>query len=329
MKTAETAPPRTAPKTAATAPSDTSKTSRTPRTVRTARTTAPAQGSNAQGSKTAPTTAGTAPFRFFSLQVVRTRRLGPSMVRITFGGEELAAFDAGGRDQSLSLFLPHPGQCAPVVPVEKGDGWWAAWRELPDDVRAVMRSYTLREQRRDPDEVDIDFALHADGGPACRWAGRAAPGDRVLVLGPAVADNTAVRFRPPADADSVLIWADETALPAASAILEWLPAGLKADVLLEVAHSGDRQRLHTAADARITWLVREEGAPSALDAVRATEPRGSAPYAWIAGESGTVKELRRHLVRERELDRRRVTFVGYWRRGVSEEELRAAAAKAA
>ncbi|WP_329068029.1 siderophore-interacting protein [Streptomyces sp. NBC_01429] len=275
---------------------------------------------------TAPASAATAPFRFFSLQVVRVRRLSPSMVRITFGGADLAGFAAGGRDQSLSLFLPHPGQPAPVVPVERGDGWWAAWRALPEDVRAVMRSYTLREQRRDPDEADIDFALHPDGGPACRWAARASAGDRVLVLGPAVADNTAVRFRPPADADSVLIWADETALPAASAILEWLPAHLTADVWLEVEHSADRRPLRTAADARITWLVREEGAPGALEAVRAARPRGSKPYAWIAGESGTVKELRRHLVRERELDRRRVTFVGYWRRGLSEEQLREAAA---
>lgn len=43
---------------------------------------------------------------------------------------------------------------------------------------------------------------------------------------------------------------------------------------------------------------------------------------WIAGESGQVKQLRRHFVRERGVDRRRVTFVGYWRRGLTEEQLR-------
>ena len=56
------------------------------------------------------TTAVAAPFRFFSLQVVRTRRLGPSLVRVTFGGDDLHAFHSDGCDQSLSLFLPHPGQ---------------------------------------------------------------------------------------------------------------------------------------------------------------------------------------------------------------------------
>ncbi|WP_406372053.1 siderophore-interacting protein [Streptomyces sp. NBC_00647] len=280
------------------------------------------------------TTAVAAPFRFFSLRVVRTRRLGPSLVRVTFAGSDLRAFHSDGRDQSLSLFLPHPGQGEPAVPVELGDGWWQGWRELPDDVRAVMRSYTLRSLRRDPDEIDIDFALHGmepgaavPAGPASRWASAARAGDRVVLLGPAVEDNRAIRFRPPADTDLVVLWGDETAVPAVSAILESLPAGLRVRAWLEVHHPGDIQDLATAADAEITWLVRDEhgagGAPSALDALRAAQlPPTEAPYAWIAGESGRVKELRRHLVRERGIDRRRVTFVGYWRQGLSEEQLR-------
>ncbi|WP_406427284.1 siderophore-interacting protein [Streptomyces sp. NBC_01589] len=270
-----------------------------------------------------------APFRFFGLTVVRTRRLGPSMLRITFGGPGLDGFAAGGRDQSLSLFLPHPGQPEPVVPVDENGDWYDAWRALPEDVRAVMRSYTVRAQRRGPDgstEIDIDFALHEDGGPACRWAAGAAPGDPLKALGPAVEDNTAVRFRPPQDADWVLIWADETALPAASAALEWLPAGMRARVWLEVQHTEDRQALNTAARARISWLVRDEGAPSAVDAVRAAELPEGTGYVWIAGESSNVRALRRHLVQERQFDRRRITFVGYWRRGLSEEQLRAGAA---
>ena len=47
-----------------------------------------------------------------------------------------------------------------------------------------------------------------------------------------------------------------------------------------------------------------------------------APYAWIAGEASMVKTLRRHLVGERGIDRRRVEFSGYWRLGATEEDLR-------
>ncbi|GGQ93437.1 siderophore-interacting protein [Streptomyces althioticus] len=285
------------------------------------------------------TTAVAAPFRFFALQVAGTRRLGPSLVRVTFTGPELRDFRSDGRDQSLSLFLPHPGQDAPVVPLELGDGWWQGWRELPDDVRAVMRSYTLRALRADAlgqtAEIDVDFVLHgvgesgpsAEAGPASRWAARAAVGDRVLLLGPAIADNRAIRFRLPEDTSTVLLWADETALPAAAAVLESLPAGIRAHVWLEVPHAGDVQELPTAAEAEITWFVREGAAapevPPALDTVRQTAlPSPERTYVWIAGESGQVKQLRRHFVRERGVDRRRVTFVGYWRRGLTEEQLR-------
>ncbi|MFJ9814487.1 siderophore-interacting protein [Streptomyces sp. NPDC101151] len=282
------------------------------------------------------TTAVAAPFRFFSLQVVRTRRLGPSLVRVSFAGADLHAFHSQGRDQSLSLFLPHPGQAEPVVPLELGDGWWQGWRELPDDVRAVMRSYTLRALRRDAHgstaEIDIDFALHGvdpssptPAGPASRWASRAAAGDRVLLLGPAVADNRAIRFRPPEDTDLVVLWGDETAVPAATAVLESLPAGTRLRAWLEVSHAGDIQDVATEAYAEITWLVRHDGAPMAVDALRAARlPSSERPYVWIAGESGQVKALRRHFVGERGVDRRRVTFVGYWRQGMTEEQLRAA-----
>ncbi|MEV5525765.1 siderophore-interacting protein [Streptomyces prunicolor] len=275
------------------------------------------------------TTAVAVPFRFFSLQVVRTERLGPSLVRVSFAGDDLAYFFSDGCDQSLSLFLPQPGQLEPAVPYELGDGWWQGWRELPDDVRAVMRSYTLRALRRDPDEIDIDFVLHEPAGPASRWASHASPGDRVVLLGPAIADNRAIRFRPPEDADLVVVWGDETAVPAASAILEALPAGTRARVWLEVQHPGDIQDLATDADAEVTWLVREnqgvEGSPMALGALRDAQlPPAERPYVWIAGEAGQVKALRRHFVGERGFDRRRVTFVGYWRQGLSEEQLREA-----
>ncbi|MGW0879441.1 siderophore-interacting protein [Streptomyces sp. NPDC002671] len=278
------------------------------------------------------TTAVAAPFRFFSLQVVRTRRLGPSLVRVTFTGADLHAFHSDGRDQSLSLFLPHPGQTEPVVPLDRGEDWWQAWRELPDDVRAVMRSYTLRALRRAPDEIDIDFVLHGvepdaaiPAGPASQWASGATPGDRVLLLGPAVADNRAIRFRLPEDADLVLLWGDETAVPAATAILETLPAGVRVRAWLEVPHAGDIQDVATKADAEITWLVRHDGSPMAVEAVRAAQPPAAErPYVWIAGESEQVKALRRHFVRECGVDRRRVTFVGYWRQGMTEEQLREA-----
>lgn len=272
-------------------------------------------------------------FRFYEAHVVRCRRLGPSMVRITFGGDQLAYFAGGGRDQSLSLFLPHPGQSAPVVPLHSGDSWFSEWRALDPAVRAIMRSYTVREQRRDLAEVDIDFVLHGGTGPASRWAAQARPGDRVVMLGPAVEDNRSIGFRPPADTDWVLLTADETALPAVGGILAWLPTGTRVLAWIEVPQPGDVQDLPTAAEAKVNWLVRATATARPpggllLDAVRTANLPAGTPYAWIAGESAMVRAVRRHLVNERGFSRGRVAFSGYWRRGVSEEQLRAKASAA-
>ncbi|KAB1161365.1 siderophore-interacting protein [Micromonospora sp. AMSO12t] len=279
------------------------------------------------------TTAVAVQYRLFAARVVGARRVGASLVRVTFGGPELADFAGGGRDQSVSLFLPHPGQPEPVLPVGAGEDWFGAYRAMDPDVRAVMRSYTIREQRPEVAEVDIDFVSHGDTGPASRWARHALPGDRVVLLGPAVHDNRSVCFRPPVGTDSVLLVADETGLPAAAGILAWLPPGTPVRAWIEVPDAGDIQELPTEARAEVRWIVRGATAPGSTllaDAVRAARLPAGTPYAWIAGESSMVRSVRRHLVGERGLDRRHVTFSGYWRRGASEDNLRAeAVAKAA
>ncbi|MFI5985780.1 siderophore-interacting protein [Streptomyces sp. NPDC051555] len=282
---------------------------------------------------TAPAPAAVAHFRFFTMEVLRTRRLGHSFLRVTFGGARLADFRSGGYDQSLSLFLPQPHREHTELPSTDEDTWFGAWREMPEEERPVMRSYTVREQRRTPqgvDEVDIDFVLHGDGGPASSWAGRAVSGRRIMAIGPAVAENKSVRFQPPAGTDAVLMYADETALPAAAAVLERIPAGTPVKAWFEVPHEDDRLALTTPADLDITWIVRADHGPGRTDQVlevlRAAElPDAQAPYAWIAGESGTVRAVRRHVVQERGVDRRAVRFTGYWRLGRSEEQLLAEA----
>jgi NADPH-dependent ferric siderophore reductase len=266
------------------------------------------------------------PYEFFHPRVSRTHRLSPTLLRVVLAGEELARVVSGGRDQRFKLFLPQPGQHAPVLPAVLDVDWYARWRELDPAVRGIMRTYTVRDVRRDPAELDIDFALHGDLGPASRWAMRAEPGDRVSVLAPVTADNGGVDFRPPDDTDWVLITADETALPAVANILGALPPGLPVKAWIEVAHPDDRVPLPTKADADVTWLVRDRADRTAplLSAVSAASFPPGAPYAWLAGESACTRALRRHLVSTRALSRTRITFTGYWRHGHTEDDLLAA-----
>src|SRR5690606_34713153 len=86
----------------------------------------------------------------------------------------------------------------------------------------------------------------------------------------------------------------------------------------------DRQRIPTAADVEIEWLVRK-GAPAGtspllLEAVRRVSLPEGRVYAWCAGETKTVAPIRRHLRRDLALPKEDVEVVGYWRRHQSPRE---------
>ncbi|MER5259359.1 siderophore-interacting protein [Streptomyces sp. NPDC002855] len=266
------------------------------------------------------------PYHFFDVHVLRTEYVTPSMIRVALGGADLARMASAGRDQRIKVFLPHPGQDAPVLPDTTGGDaadWYADWCALDPDVRGIMRTYTTRELRRDPDELIVDFAVHGatpspSDGPATSWARSAGPGARIGVLAPIEDENGAYDFRPPQDTDWVLLTADESALPAVAAILETLPPATPTRVWIEVHDLADQQELPTKADAEITWLTQEGSTPSAI---RAAELPSGTPYAWVTGESATVKAVRRHLVSDRAFDRKRISFSGYWRKGTTTDEL--------
>ncbi|MGW1060208.1 siderophore-interacting protein [Micromonospora rubida] len=62
------------------------------------------------------------------------------------------------------------------------------------------------------------------------------------------------------------------------------------------------------ADVDVDWDILWEVPPPAA-------PVQGPLHAWLAGEAGVIRTLRRHLVAERGIDRRAVAFMGYWRLG--------------
>ncbi|TDB71600.1 siderophore-interacting protein [Micromonospora sp. KC721] len=289
-----------------------------------------------------------APWRLFAVEVRAVRRLSPSFTRVTFTGPDLDRFADNGYDQRIRLALPLPGQRGAHLP--DGPDWYAKWRALPEHERNPLRTYTVRAVRSQVSEVDVDLVLHGDGGPATRWARRVGLGDEIAILGPDAGyggDHGGVEFRPPSTG-RLLLAGDETAVPAISGICERLPLDACGTVLLEVPDAGDLLPLVTPPGIKVGWLPRGAGGHGSrlVPAVAAAAEdllTGGAPvdarhitdvnvdtellwevpeevpavplYAWMAGEAGVIRTLRRHLVAERGLDRRAVAFMGYWRLG--------------
>lgn len=242
---------------------------------------------------------------FREIRVFAVRDLTPRLRRITFRGSDLGRF-ATPDNLHVRLYLPPPGLQAPSWPRPGPDGR-PLWPE--PDRRPAVRYYTLRRIDAEAGELDIDFVLHADGGPGTSFAMEARPGDLCGMSGPC-----GLGIRP---ASWHLLAGDETALPAVARILEELPADARGTALIEVEDEADELPLQAPSGVAVRWLHRR-GAGTAgplVEAVRAlTLPSDPADlFAWVACEFEELARLRDHL-RGRGIDRDRLLTVAYWRR---------------
>ncbi len=255
------------------------------------------------------------------LAVLRKEQLTPHMIRIVAGGEGLRDFQPNEfTDMYVKVVFKVPGVEYPE-PFDLG----RIRAEMPREQLPRTRTYTVRSYDETAGELTLDFVVHGDEGLAGPWALRAEPGDELLLVGPGGA------YAPRADAGWHLLVGDESALPAIAATLEALPAGAPAQVFLLVADRAEHQPLATKADAQVTWLHRAESADLAA-AVKALPWRGEDVHAFVHGEAGFVRELRKYLFAERGVARDAVSLSGYWREGKNDEawrEEKAAERKAA
>lgn len=195
-------------------------------------------------------------------------------------------------------------------------------------------------------------------GPAAAWLRGATSGDEVIIVGPdarSIHSGIGIDWHP-GGATQLLLAGDETAVPAICAILESLGPECTGQVFLEVPTAADRLAVTAPAGVEVTWLSREGARvgelliPALADwvashgdivaAARAPRPQAVAEidvdietlwdspeaqqnaglYAWLAGESAVIKTIRRLLVTQHGIDRKRVAFMGYWRLGQSEKQ---------
>lgn len=297
----------------------------------------------------------TAESRLFRPRIVRIEDVTPTFRRFTFAGAELADYGDPGFDQRIKVVFPTSTAGLDAMPL--GDDWYARWRELPEDARPVIRTYTTRAVRHSACEVDIDMVVHEVDGPASAWIDRAQVGDELMILAPSrtrTGVSLGIDFVPPARVDRILLAGDETSAPAIAVILEQLPREAEGVVVVELPEAADAGYLprHPGFEMRVagrgeggrhTHLIAQvkeaaaQLAPNGSGAdveevdiddgilweVPRTAKGGaalkSAPlYSWLAGEASAIKTLRRHLVTDLGVDRRAIAFMGYWRLGRAE-----------
>ncbi|GEB59467.1 siderophore-interacting protein [Streptomyces gardneri] len=248
-------------------------------------------------------------------RVVRTERITPHMVRVVLGGPGLDAFEAGEfTDHYVKLLFAPEGVAYPEpFDMER------IREEFPREQWPTTRTYTVRAWDPVHRELTVDFVVHGDEGLAGPWAARAQAGDTVRFLGPGGG------YTPDPAADWHLLAGDESALPAIAVALERLPSGARVHAFVEVSDAAEEQKFATAAGVDVTWLHRGDrpAGEAVVEAVKALDFPAGDVHAFVHGEAGFVKDLRRHLRMDRGVTRERLSISGYWRLGKTDEAWRA------
>ncbi|WP_406152093.1 siderophore-interacting protein [Streptomyces sp. NBC_01012] len=249
-----------------------------------------------------------------TLEVRRRAFLTPGFARVTLGGPAVRDLTVAGNDQAVRLFFPREGQTTLRMPTVSNEAWMAQLLLMPKPARPWVRNLTVRRVRPADEEIDIEFALHGDS-PMSSWVRRAEPGS------PAGIFDMGTTYRLPEHATARLLVGDESALPAILSIIEGAPPSQVTEAYVEVASSADIRPFEAPAGVRIHWLGRDDSrlrpGARALEAVRQASLPAGPFYTWVAGESRLATSVRRHLVNDRGVPKRDISFVGYWRLGRS------------
>lgn len=242
------------------------------------------------------------PPAFRPVEVVDVRPISPFMVRVTFGGAELAGFDCGLPGSSMRLLLPELGH-AEEIPVWNGNEFL-----LADGSRPTIRTLTPLRFDSEALHLEADIVLHGES-PLSDWARSVAVGAEVAVAG------TGRGYAIPEDAKKFLLVGDESAIPAIGLLLAKLPQEITVRVIIEINDPRSQIDLPSHSNADIAWRVLPVGsAPgSAVHAEVVANPPDEECHVWAAGEASAVHRLRSYLFGELGLSRSKATVRGYWK----------------
>ena len=249
-------------------------------------------------------------------QVESTEWLTPTLVRVVLGGPGLRGFAVpDDTDTYVNVAIPPAGAAyGGVFSVSE------VKEAHPKELWPVRRRYTVRGWDADAGLLTLDFVVHGDQGVAGPWAAAAAAGDVLVFEGPGSG------YRPDPEADWHLLVGDESAIPAIAASLEVMPAGTRAVVRLVCDGPEHEVPLTCAGELDLAWLHRtgaEDDVDLLPDAVGDLDWPAGRVHAFVHGEAGEIRAIRRHLLADRRLDRGSMSCSPYWRREMADEAWRA------
>lgn len=238
--------------------------------------------------------ASATPYKIFDAVLAHKKTLSPHLMRVTLTGPMVTEMATWAPDQRVKLFFP--AEDGSPARLAHDQHWYARYRSMPANQRPAMRTYTIRHLRAEQGEVDIDFVLHGETGPASRWAIRSGVGEPIQIVAPdrqfSAQDAGGFEWKPPHTLKHLLLVADATALPAALGILDEMAALAEpptTQAFFEVASAEDALPVPEWPGLSVRWLVRDHSAGRAAGSLMVEAVRGAALAVTSSQTHATVE----------------------------------------
>ena len=231
-----------------------------------------------------------------TLTVAEKSYVSPNMLRIILTGKELDESLAWHPGSYVKLMIPHSS--------EAGD-------------KPKIRTYTARSFDPQTRTISIDFAIHQPAGPATSWALNTQQRDEIEVMGHGQLKAD------PTKGDWYIFAADMAALPAAISVMESLEPDAKGYAFLEITTEEDKQKLAIPEGIEVRWLIHphpEVRSSQQLEAIKGLAHMKGTPNVFVAGELGTIREIKHHIKNDVRFSGAFLYISSYWKIGLKEEE---------
>ncbi|EPF6150755.1 acinetobactin utilization protein BauF [Acinetobacter baumannii] len=188
----------------------------------------------------------------------------------------------------------------------------------PPEGQSISRVYTVRSFNPVNAQIEIDFVKHEDLSPAMEWLNSAQVGTKIGLIGPRphfIPNFTAKKH--------VVMFADDTAVPALYSILKQWELGISADIFIESFEKDIASQLPELEHVKIHSFHKEHHTSQKgllLKAAFALENYENITI-WAACERNEARALRQFFLEDQQLNKNDVRIAGYWRDGVSSSEL--------
>lgn len=242
---------------------------------------------------------------FFS-KVKGTKTISKNIKEITFIGE-FRDLKVNGTDDFMLVIVPHKDGS---FKMKRGYSITDFRKQNIKRIKETVGAYYTIRYLSD-NELKIWFVLHDHPANLGDWAKEVKINDEVILWGPRSL------FNPPKNIKKLILFSDESGLPAMQSISEGFNENISCEAFYEILDQSCQIPCNNRANLKENWVYRNEEKPGEsiqlLKALKELTLPKKDFYIFGAGEAFQMMEIRNYF-KNRGVSKNQINVSGYWKK---------------